>query len=294
MLLFFRCLVFIGVCVEFVAAVAWLAELFPDPKRREAVLGYTQAFSSIGGLLVAVANGIAVAVRPTAFRPICDSRASCRLLGTIDPMHQHEPWRYTLMSGLIPAMPLILIRPFLPESPVWAAETRSGHAASGRASRRCSRPSCARTTIVTAIGFACSWAWRSARFSRCRRSCPACPRSQAGAQEGRRSGRRRGQGRRARPSPTSSKAIGRRGGRTIQPEDRLRIHEDAGNRRPGRAVPDGRGSSGERDRLGLEAADVSDSRADPDAARVLVLPARAEHDVLRNSAGERSIWARFP
>ena len=30
-LLFFRCLVFIGVCVEFVAAVAWLAELFPKP-----------------------------------------------------------------------------------------------------------------------------------------------------------------------------------------------------------------------------------------------------------------------
>src|SRR5687768_16560663 len=60
MLLFFRCLVFIGVCVEFVAAVAWLAELFPDPKRREKVLGYTQAFSSVGGLLVAVANGIAV------------------------------------------------------------------------------------------------------------------------------------------------------------------------------------------------------------------------------------------
>ena len=51
-------LVFIGVCVEFVAAVAWLAELFPDPKQREKVLGYTQAFSSIGGLLVAVANGI--------------------------------------------------------------------------------------------------------------------------------------------------------------------------------------------------------------------------------------------
>src|SRR5688572_22578400 len=60
MLLFFRCLVFIGVCVEFVAAVAWLAELFDDPKRREAVLGFTQAFSSIGGLSVAVANGIAI------------------------------------------------------------------------------------------------------------------------------------------------------------------------------------------------------------------------------------------
>src|SRR3990170_4719943 len=51
-LLFFRCTTFVGVCVEFVAAVAWLAELFPDPKRREAVLGYTQAFSSVGGLMV--------------------------------------------------------------------------------------------------------------------------------------------------------------------------------------------------------------------------------------------------
>ncbi|HAV60951.1 MAG TPA: MFS transporter, partial [Verrucomicrobiales bacterium] len=51
MLLFFRCLVFVGVCVEFVAAVAWLAELFPDPKQREKVLGYTQAFSSVGGLM---------------------------------------------------------------------------------------------------------------------------------------------------------------------------------------------------------------------------------------------------
>src|SRR3989454_1717583 len=35
MLLVFRCLTFIGVCVEFVAAVAWLAELYPDAARRE-------------------------------------------------------------------------------------------------------------------------------------------------------------------------------------------------------------------------------------------------------------------
>jgi MFS family permease len=33
-LLVLRCTTIIGVCVEFVAAVAWLAELFPDPKRR--------------------------------------------------------------------------------------------------------------------------------------------------------------------------------------------------------------------------------------------------------------------
>src|SRR5215470_10920027 len=42
MLLVLRCATFIGVCVEFVAAVAWLAELFPDPKKRETIIGYTQ------------------------------------------------------------------------------------------------------------------------------------------------------------------------------------------------------------------------------------------------------------
>src|SRR5262249_45912297 len=60
MLLFFRCTTFIGVCVEFVAAVAWLAELFPQPERRERVLGYTQGFSSFGGLLVAVVNSLII------------------------------------------------------------------------------------------------------------------------------------------------------------------------------------------------------------------------------------------
>ena len=63
MLLVLRCFVFVGVCVEFVAAVAWLAELFTEPKQREKVLGYTQAFSSLGGLLVATINGLAVQVR---------------------------------------------------------------------------------------------------------------------------------------------------------------------------------------------------------------------------------------
>ncbi|HEX4948353.1 MAG TPA: MFS transporter, partial [Blastocatellia bacterium] len=54
MLLFFRTTTFIGVCVEFVAAVAWLAELFTEPKRRENVIGWTQAFSSLGGFMVSL------------------------------------------------------------------------------------------------------------------------------------------------------------------------------------------------------------------------------------------------
>jgi MFS family permease len=39
--LFFRCATFVGVCVEFVAAITWLAELFPEKRTRELVLGYT-------------------------------------------------------------------------------------------------------------------------------------------------------------------------------------------------------------------------------------------------------------
>ncbi len=97
MLLVLRCFVFVGVCVEFVAAVAWLAELFTEPKRREKVLGYTQAFSSFGGLLVAYANGLALTW--AASLPSLDT------LG-FDVQNDHAVWRYTLMSGVLPAIPL--------------------------------------------------------------------------------------------------------------------------------------------------------------------------------------------
>ncbi len=68
----------------------------------------------------------------------------------------HTAWRYTLMSGVIPALPLIFIRPFLPESPIWREQKQAG---------TLKRPSVAelfapafrRTTIVTTIMFACSF-----------------------------------------------------------------------------------------------------------------------------------------
>ena len=153
MLLFFRCLVFIGVCVEFVAAVAWLAELFPDYERREKVLGYTQAFSSIGGLLVAVANGLCI--KYSVSFPAISLPDALNFFGG-DIKDPHAAWRYTLMSGLIPAIPLIFIRPFLPESPVWAQKKSAG---------TLKRPSLAaifspelrKTTIVTTLMFACSY-----------------------------------------------------------------------------------------------------------------------------------------
>jgi len=57
-LLFWRCCTFVGVCVEFVAAVAWLSELFDDPAQRERVIGYTQAFGSLGGIMVTSAYAL--------------------------------------------------------------------------------------------------------------------------------------------------------------------------------------------------------------------------------------------
>ena len=139
-LLFFRCTTFVGVCVEFVAATAWLAELFSDPKRRERVLGYTQAFGSVGGILVTAAYYLCVTY---------GDRLPAIFGG-------HAAWRYTLISGIIPAIPLIIIRPFLPESPIWQEKKKAG---------TLKRPSVAelfaprfrKTTIVTTIMFACSF-----------------------------------------------------------------------------------------------------------------------------------------
>jgi MFS family permease len=153
MLLILRCTTFVGVCVEFVAAVAWLAELFPHPRQREKVLGYTQAFSSIGGLLVATANGLAISLVKDGTLPHIHIPAFLNPAAT----HGMEPaWRYTLMSGLIPAIPLILIRPFLPESPAWRLKKLSGTMKRPSIAALFS-PELKRTTIVTTIMFACSY-----------------------------------------------------------------------------------------------------------------------------------------
>jgi MFS family permease len=120
--------------------VAWLAELFPDRNQREKVLGFTQAFSSFGGLLVGVMNVLAA-----------------KLALDLPAIHGgHEAWRYTLISGVIPAIPLILIRPFLPESPEWERKRIAGQL------KRPSilalfRPELWKTTVLTTLVFAASY-----------------------------------------------------------------------------------------------------------------------------------------
>lgn len=170
MLLFFRCTTFIGVCVEFVAAVAWLAELFPEPQRRERVLGYTQLFSSLGGLMVAFVNHWIV--NNSASLPAIAMPEWLGFLGNIQ--QPQAAWRYTLMSGLIPAIPLVIIRPFLPESPTWKAKKDAGTLKRPNIAELF-QPALLRTTIVTTAMFACSYGIAFGAIQQVPQIVPALP-----------------------------------------------------------------------------------------------------------------------
>src|SRR2546427_5555311 len=157
-LLFWRCGTFVGVCVEFVAAVAWLSELFPNAKQREAVVGYTQALGSIGGLMVTGAYYV-VATYGEHFPLVRGG---------------HEAWRYTLMSGIIPAIPLIIIRPFLPESPIWQEKKRAG-TLKRPSFGELFQPQFRTTTIVTTVMMAAAYAAAFGAIQQTPRIVPGLP-----------------------------------------------------------------------------------------------------------------------
>jgi MFS family permease len=157
-LLIFRCGTFVGVSVEFVAATAWLAELFTEREQREAVIGYSQGFSSTGGLLVSGAYYLAVTY----------SQRLPAIYGS------HEAWRYTAISGLLPAIPLILVRPFLPESPIWKRKKAEGTL------KRPSvfelfRPPFRKTALLTCLMMACSYAASFGMLQHFARLIPGLP-----------------------------------------------------------------------------------------------------------------------
>jgi MFS family permease len=142
----FRCTTFIGVCVEFVAAITWLAELFEDKKTRELAIGWTQAFASVGGLVVTGANTLA--------------RALAEHLPPIpvpEPFDPHAYWRYTLLTGLIPGALILLLMPFVPESRVWMERKRAGALKRPRF-RELFSPQLRRVTLVTTALSACAYA----------------------------------------------------------------------------------------------------------------------------------------
>lgn len=204
MLLACRSLVFIGVCVEFVAAVAWLAETFPDPRQREGVLGATQAFSSVGGLLAAMASTLAAAwasgqelallpglVLPAVPLPPIRLPDFLGFLGQV--ANPHADWRYTLMSGIIPAIPLMLVRPFLPESPPWRRRREAG---------TLKRPSIAalfapelrRTTILATLMFTASFGAAFGAMNQLPQIVPGLPEVRADVQKAVAAKRQEGEG----------------------------------------------------------------------------------------------------
>ncbi|MBX9625839.1 MAG: MFS transporter [Gemmataceae bacterium] len=149
-LVLFRCTTFIGVCVEMVAAVTWLAELFETKRARELAIGWTLACASLGGIFVTeVYNAIVAAAKTPGALPAISFPAG------------HDPanvaWRYTLLTGLVPGLLILLLMPFVPESRVWRERKRAGTL------RRPSfgalfAPDLRRTTIVTALLSACAYA----------------------------------------------------------------------------------------------------------------------------------------
>jgi MFS family permease len=141
----FRCTTFIGVCVEFVAAITWLAELFPEKKRKERVLGWTQAFASLGGVLV---TSVAAWIN--------NHTAALPSLSVSDMFNQHAGWRYILVTGLLPAIPIALMLPFVPESKVWR-EKRAAGTLKRPSFAELFSPELRRVTLVTALLSACAY-----------------------------------------------------------------------------------------------------------------------------------------
>ena len=149
-LILFRCTTFVGVCVEMVAAVTWLAELFETKRSREIVIGWTLAMASLGGILVTevyteIVN-LAKVPGTLPHLPFPDGFLS-----------ENVGWRWTLLTGLIPGALILMLLPFVPESGVWKQKRREGtlkRAGFGALFT----PELRRTTIVTTILSACAYA----------------------------------------------------------------------------------------------------------------------------------------
>lgn len=157
-LIFWRCITVAGACVEFVAAIAWLTELFPDARRREAVLGFAQVCATIGNFMIA--GVYYVAVTWAEHLP--------EIYGA------HTPWRYALIYGALPAIPLIILRPFLPESPVWAAKRAAG-TLRRPSFRELMTPRLRRVTLVSTLLVGCCYALAFGMLQHIPRVVPGLP-----------------------------------------------------------------------------------------------------------------------
>ena len=145
--IFFRSTTFIGVCVEFVAAITWLAEVFADKREREKWLGITQAFASLGGVLVTLVSVWVLA-----------NIESLPNFGFPTPINGGTAgnWRYLLATGILPAIPIALLLPFVPESQIWK-ERRAAGTLKRPSIAELFAPEYIRVTLVTALLSACAY-----------------------------------------------------------------------------------------------------------------------------------------
>jgi MFS family permease len=145
--IFWRCATFVGVCIEFVAAITWIAEVFADKAQKEKWLGITQLFASLGGVLVTAVSlwiGTHGKDLPHFGMPMA--------LGATDP----SSWRYLLLTGIIPAALIALMLPFVPESQVWRERKRAGTLKRPSFGALFS-PELRRVTLITAGLSACAY-----------------------------------------------------------------------------------------------------------------------------------------
>jgi hypothetical protein len=153
-----RCITVAGSCVEFVAAIAWLSELFAEHRRREAMLGFAQVCATIGNFMIA---GVYAA-----------SVHWGQLLPAI--YAGHSAWRYTLIFGALPAVPLIVLRPFLPESPVWRARRDAG-TLKRPSYRELFAPHLRHSTLIITLLVACTYALAWGMLQHIPRVVPGLP-----------------------------------------------------------------------------------------------------------------------
>lgn len=145
-LVFFRCTTFIGVCVELVAAVTWLAELFDDKRTREKIIAWTLAMASLGGILVT-----------EVYKLIVEHAEQMPSLPVLEGFNSHAAWRYTLLTGLVPGLMILFLLPFVPESKVWFQKKMSG-TLKRPSFGELFKPGLLKTTLVTTILSACGYA----------------------------------------------------------------------------------------------------------------------------------------
>jgi MFS family permease len=142
-----RCVTFVGVCIEFVAAITWIAEVFADKKQKERWLGITQAFASLGGVTVSVIS-----------LWINEHAKDLPHFGL--PMAAGAPypsdWRYLMLTGVLPAIPIALMLPFVPESKIWKEKKMAGTLKRPSFGALFS-PELRRVTIITAALSACAY-----------------------------------------------------------------------------------------------------------------------------------------